>query len=450
MWRTVRDFAKEHRAKLIGAMIVGAGATAWYYYSDSESDGTENSIAVSSGLERGGVVRADSQSPARRRAKILLEVRKQFNSHALHFLPTLKLKIGEVVDINNAVRKIKEIRSNSSNSDILAKDSVDVEAKLWDEIKVSSLTILFVTVYMESIVCALLRIQLHVVAAYTMEMERDNKNNKQSSNSDGTDSSSSSSSSGENRIDDLDVNLLEKLITATYSRIYDAGLRNLAQLVRQGVTNEMQDWVVREKMNVQYDEFISKLCTLRTAFERDTPGLINVLAISPENTDPEMLCGSSTAGSKRSDHSTASSQGGSSGRKEGVVNELLCRTWDIVDSHVFQSIFNEAVNTVFRHVNQNLRDDVFSTNTSSSGSSGGSSANNASTGSQQLHQQQQQQQQQHYRTPPLASLLPQMKSIAARMLPSVHDGLTVEAREIAEGPILNALCEAVFDETCSM
>ena len=46
-------------------------------------------------------------------------------------------------------------------------------------------------------------------------------------------------------------------------------------------------------------------------------------------------------------------EGGGAERSE-VVNELLCRTWDIVDSHVFQSIFSEAINTSFKHVNSTL------------------------------------------------------------------------------------------------
>ena len=109
-----------------------------------------------------------------------------------HFLPTLKLKINEVVDVNNAVRKIKETVLTTAR---VAATLPWISARLWNEIKVSSITILFVTVYMESIVCTL-RILLHVVAAYMSERE----------------------SNG-------DVEVLEKLISATYSKIYDAGLK---------------------------------------------------------------------------------------------------------------------------------------------------------------------------------------------------------------------------------
>ena len=44
-------------------------------------------------------------------------------------------------------------------------------------------------------------------------------------------------------------------------------------------------------MNVQYDDLILKLCSLRADFEQDTLHLMNALAISPENNDPELLMG---------------------------------------------------------------------------------------------------------------------------------------------------------------
>ena len=34
------------------------------------------------------------------------------------------------------------------------------------------------------------------------------------------------------------------------------------------MAKEMEDWVVREKMDVRYDEFIAKLCALRTTSRR--------------------------------------------------------------------------------------------------------------------------------------------------------------------------------------
>jgi hypothetical protein len=58
------------------------------------------------------------------------------------------------------------------------------------------------------------------------------------------------------------------------------------------------------------------------------------------------------------------------------------------------------------------------------------------------------------RAPPLASILPQVKSIATRLLPSgteagavgdAEENLSPEIREIASGQYLDAFCVAVFD-----
>ena len=52
MWRSAREFATKHRAKLIGALVIGIGATAWMLYSSSnEGNAQESPLAVSSGLE---------------------------------------------------------------------------------------------------------------------------------------------------------------------------------------------------------------------------------------------------------------------------------------------------------------------------------------------------------------------------------------------------------------
>ena len=48
------------------------------------------------------------------------------------------------------------------------------------------------------------------------------------------------------------------------------------------------------------------------------------------------------------------------------------------------------------------------------------------------------------RTPPLASLLPQIKAVANRLLPGEEVSLDV-VRDLVSGPYLDTLCTAVFD-----
>jgi hypothetical protein len=90
-------------------------------------------------------------------------------------------------------------------------------------------------------------------------------------------------------------------------------------------------------------------------------------------------------------------------------------------------VYTEAVDTCFRQVLSDLHRTVFC-------------AEGRSPGQPSL------------RAPPLASLLPQIKSIATKLLPSAAaEGaaeagtISAEIREISSGPYLDAFCIAVFD-----
>ena len=49
------------------------------------------------------------------------------------------------------------------------------------------------------------------------------------------------------------------------------------------------------------------------------------------------------------------------------------------------------------------------------------------------------------RTPSLASLLPQLKLIALRLVPKEGSGVTSFAKEIASGPALESLCHSLLE-----
>ena len=49
------------------------------------------------------------------------------------------------------------------------------------------------------------------------------------------------------------------------------------------------------------------------------------------------------------------------------------------------------------------------------------------------------------RTPPLASLLPQLKLIALRLVPREGSGVTSLAKEFASGPALEGLCHSLLE-----
>lgn len=101
------------------------------------------------------------------RSRILLRIRRQYDNSCHHFIPTLRRKILDTVDISATVRKLKELRATAG-----INISGSAEQELWDEIKISSLSLFFVAIYMVSALCTLLRVQLHVLARTLIHMEQ--------------------------------------------------------------------------------------------------------------------------------------------------------------------------------------------------------------------------------------------------------------------------------------
>ena len=416
-WENTRQFVNRHRGKLIGALVVGIGGLVYYNWSNSQKEDESNTREeVMVAVEAQSNAKKSDLTPIQR-SRALLEVREQFEIHAMHHLPLLRTSIHDIVDISHAVEKIREIRSWASteskeNGGYMSADQhrieqITKENKLWEEIKVTSITSMFVTVYMLSIICALLRIQLHIVASYNIHLDAFHEDGKETKAQ-------------------LDSQTLDTLIEETYTKLYSAGLKNLTSIIRQGVGREMSDLTVRH--NVAYETLIEKIENLRKNYENDIPNLINALSISPETQNPELL---DMEGKEGGSVPPSTNGKAMKGGKNEVVHSLLCRTWDIVDSNIFVAIFTEAVNTSFRHIFNKIRVLKYPDPASES-------MVDFFKGEDSY--------QQRFEPPKLAKILPKVKSIALDMLPKeTEETLTLEAKEVAAGPVLNTLCEAVFD-----
>lgn len=136
----------------------------------------------------------------------------------------------------------------------------------------------------------------------------------------------------------------------------------------------------------------------------------------------------------------------SSGSSSSTVQMLLYQIWDLVESPNFQAVYIESIDSCFRIMFGHLRQAIFLPAEATAGASS-APANADSPAGRGL------------RTPPLASLLPQVKSVALNLLPAglqlmeaedvggrASDSIvTPEVKEIASGPFLEAFCIAIFD-----
>lgn len=410
--RPTRNFIWKHRGKFaIATAVVAIGAAVYYTHKSQQSqelvasgdvDETEddddwnedssNRTARQQRRPHNPSSLGAAAKPAHKaleRSRQLLRVRKQYDMGALHFLPTLKLKISEYVVVANTIQQIRELRA-VAHVDSEEEDSKKEEAeeRLWDEIKVMQFTNLFVTAYMEVAICLLLRIHVHILARSARSLTHD----------------------GDRATTDLDdTSLLDSamfkiLIPGTYSHAFGGGLRNLAALVRRKMESELAGWSVKKQ--VDYSDLAQKVSSLRQIFEKDLHSLVVMIVLPHAAAVPELTPGLPPQSSHP--HLLA----------DAAAQSLLAQIWDVLDSPTFTVAFAESTDTCFKIILDNLRRGVF--------------APDSMGGAQR-------------RTAGLVSLLPQLKAISDRLLPKITEPIPPEARELVAGSALDSLCVALFD-----
>lgn len=237
-----------NRTKIAVAAVIAVGVTLYLTY-NSEPESEAAAVETTRPLQ---LVSESKAKQAANRTRLLFKVRRQFDTSASQFLPTLRIKIVEVIDINGTVKHIKELRSRATTN------KEELEARLWSEIKDSSFALLVVTAYMLSAVCILLRIQLHILArtmqhAYVAD--------------------------GEDGDLQLNSDMFRALIEGTYKHLFGAGLKSFADRVKAQVGATLSDWTVKDKLHVEYEELVHVLGAVRQALEADMGELIRTIFI---------------------------------------------------------------------------------------------------------------------------------------------------------------------------
>jgi hypothetical protein len=231
----------------------------------------------------GGPVGGDIGRKGNNRSRLLLRVRRQFDSACKHFLPTLRKKIFDLIDINTTVRQIKELR-NTSNGLTHGQLQVDAESQLWEDVKISAFTMHFVTMYMLAAVCTLLKIQLHILAR-SIALSASHKSHVAAASSTimGNQHSSNSYLDYESGYDEdalsMDNEMFRELIEGTYRHLFNKGLKSLATVIREIVIRDLADWTVKDKVKVEYEEVSEIVKHIRSNIEKDFPQLVKMMFI---------------------------------------------------------------------------------------------------------------------------------------------------------------------------
>ena len=110
---------------------------------------------------------------------------------------------------------------------------------------------------------------------------------------------------------------------------------------------------------------------------------------------------------------------------------FLQKTADILESPLFRAVLLEGFDSTFRFVFNDLRTRIFIDDQDSFESSSYSNGSSKDMNSSLL------------KAPPLATLLPQLKSSALKLLPA--EGVGEVVNEILSGSNLAILCSAIID-----
>ena len=251
MWQTVSGFVNRNRTKIIVASGIAIGVSAYLYYDSTLQTEAEKRNEQEDSVEPIRLMNENKVAIRNaNRARLLLKIRKQFDFAACQFLPTLRAKIVEVVDINGTVRHIKELRMHATSN------QEELEARLWNEIKNASFTMLLVTAYMLSAVCSLLRIQLSILARSLHQTY-------------------------EHEDTDIQLNgeMFHALIEGTYKQLFGSGLRQFTEMVKLRVSTDLAGWTVKDKLHVEYEELTQMLALMRRNLEADMEGVIKTIFI---------------------------------------------------------------------------------------------------------------------------------------------------------------------------
>ena len=239
-----QQYLWKHRGKvaLAAAAVVATGVfistTTWSNTENNNKEKQTNQIAPP----------IDESKLEQSMRKKLLLIRQQLETSSSQILPTLRLKITQVVDVLQTIKLIKELRLNNKNTSITTNTTTDMnENELWEEIKVLSFTLWFVSIYLTCAISILLRIQLFLLA------KSDHIN--------------------------LNIDQLNNIISRTYTHIFDYGIQHITDLTRAYVTKQLIDWTVRENTSVTYEELNGFVYKVRHYIEVECKDLITTLII---------------------------------------------------------------------------------------------------------------------------------------------------------------------------
>jgi hypothetical protein len=263
MWKRVEEagsFLYQHRNKVaVGAsavVAVGIMAAVYYSFGDKPTDMQSSDKDEGGWQYKKGLISPVAVPPVRDEQlrvadafKRMARVRDEFDNALRMFIPTLHLKVVNVVDVVSTMRRLRELKLERGRDEGAGSDAA--EEQLWDDIKVASFALLLVTAYMLCSLSVLLKIHLHLLS-----------NPQYLSLAEGAEEGS-----------------WKKVLDGTYHHLFEQGVDSLYTLVHAVARDKLHGWRVKEKLQVDYSELTRIISEMRGVIEGDMTALLKDILI---------------------------------------------------------------------------------------------------------------------------------------------------------------------------
>jgi hypothetical protein len=152
-----------------------------------------------------------------RRIGALVHAEREFSLLVLNFLPNLQTKVNEKVDVSKPIRELKQLKAAGPDAD---KEQVQ---RLWNEILISTFTLVMSACFMFCTMVTLLKVQVHLLA----------RASSGGAESEGNPMNGSTTSHQR-------LTLYHRLMSNTYKPLMTTGLDAAVALVRKAVESSLE------------------------------------------------------------------------------------------------------------------------------------------------------------------------------------------------------------------
>ena len=278
--RATWDFVVRHKRKFIALAVVGAVGTAGAYYAKKTMFNflEQQMKEAVKGLEE----MKENQT----RETELNKLRAECSDMVIEFLPPLRKELNRLTDPKAVTLKLKDLRKRISQSGRAPTEAEEAEMhRLWEELKVLSITRLIASIYALALLDLLLRVQSHVVTRnYVDEMselrkarsaalrERAVERQRASPAPQDVEAATAAMEADEEglpplRPERITEDLREKYMFTSTHHLQFQGLSKLVERVREGCRRATKDWHMGTDAQVSRQEIIDMVNRIREETE---------------------------------------------------------------------------------------------------------------------------------------------------------------------------------------